>query len=443
MGTVGEQQVALTGRDRGLLRAVGSFGLAANITNIVIGAGIFVLPAAMAREVGPAAPLAYLACALAMGAVALCFAEAGSRVPTSGGPYGYAEAAFGPFWGFVTGALVWLGAVLAAGGITSALAEAIGELLPAMAGDVPRTIFIVAILALFAWVNIRGVEPGARLVGVVTVAKLLPLLAVLVVGAMLIDDDNVALPAQPTSDGFGRAMILAIFAFSGMETALGVSGEVRDPSRTVPRALLGAMAFVALLYVSIQLVAQGVLGAALAASSAPLADTLAQASPELRALVLVGTAVSMLGWLAGDMLSAPRLLFAFARDGFLPARLAALNPRTHAPSAAILIHGAIAVALAVTGTFVQLAILATLASAGVYLIGCAAALVLQRRGVATAGTPLDSKANGFAAIIGIASMAWIILQATQPEALGLLATMVLLTLIFLASRKRRRLRTES
>src|SRR5215467_5035218 len=110
-------------RDRDLKRVVGPFGLAANIVNIVIGAGIFVLPAAISREAGAAAPLAYLACAIIMGAVALCFAEAGSRVPTSGGPYGYAEAAFGPFVGFVMGALIWLSAVLASAGIASAVVE--------------------------------------------------------------------------------------------------------------------------------------------------------------------------------------------------------------------------------------------------------------------------------------------------------------------------------
>lgn len=428
------QRVLREQRDRGLVQVVGPLGLAANVVNIVIGAGIFVLPAAIAGEIGPAAPLAYGACAIAMGAIALCFAEAGSRVPTSGGPYGYAEAAFGPFFGFVMGAFVWLAAVLASAGIAAALLDVLAGFWPPLGGPVARGGIIVSLYVLLAAVNIAGAAPGARLVGVTTIAKLIPLLAFLAVGAFLIRPENLTIPAAPEVGDFGRAMFLAIFAFSGMETALAVSGEVRAPARSVPIGLLGAMGGVTVIYILIQIVAQGVLGSALARSTTPLSDALAGFSPGLAGLLLAGAAISMSGYLAGNALSAPRLLFAAARDGFLPSALAAIHQRTHAPAVAIVVHLGIAAALALTGTFIELAVLSTLATVGIYILGCAATLELRRRGVATAGTPLRFSATVPAAFIGIASMLWVAVQATPGEAISVAIALALIGALYLGVR---------
>jgi amino acid transporter len=229
-------------------------------------------------------------------------------------------------------------------------------------------------------------------------------------------------------------MFLAIFAFSGMETALAVSGEVRAPSRSVPIGLLGAMAAITTIYMLVQIVAQGVLGAELARSATPLSDTLAGFSPSLAGLLLVGAAISMSGYLAGNALSAPRLLFAAARDGFLPSMLAAIYPRTHAPAAAIIVHLGIASALALTGTFIELAVLSTLATVGIYVLGCAAALVLRRRNVATAGQPLRFRATVPAAFIGIASMVWVAAQATLNEAISVAIALAVIVALYLAVR---------
>lgn len=425
-------------RDRGLVQVVGPLGLAANVVNIVIGAGIFVLPAAIAAQIGSAAPLAYVACAIAMGAIALCFAEAGSRVPTSGGPYGYTEAAFGPFAGFIMGALVWLSSVLASAGIAVALVDVLAAFIPVLGGPVVRAGIIVAVHVLLAAVNIAGAAPGARLVGVTTVAKLLPLLVFLAVGAFLIRPENLTISMMPSTADFGRAMILAIFAFSGMETALAVSGEVRAPSRSVPLGLLGAMAGVTAIYMLIQTVAQAVLGGALASSTRPLSDAMAGFSPGLASLLLAGAAISMSGYLAGSALSAPRVLFAAARDGFLPAALATIYPRTHAPAAAIIVHLGIALALALTGTFIELAVLSTLATVGIYVLGCAAALALRRRKVATAGEPLQFRATVPAAFIGIASMLWVAAQATASEAISVAIALAVIVALYLAVRVSRK-----
>jgi len=425
-------------RDRGLVQVVGPLGLAANVINIVIGAGIFVLPATIAGVIGPAAPLVYLASAIAMGAIALCFAEAGSRVPTSGGPYGYAEAAFGPFVGFVMAVFVWLSAVLGSAGIAAALMDVLAGFAPAIGTPIARGGVIVVLYVALAAVNIAGAAPGVRLVGVTTIAKLIPLVVFLAVGAFLVRPENLTIAVAPQAGDFGRAMLLAVFAFSGMETALAVSGEVRAPARSVPIGLLAAMVGVTLIYILIQIVAQGVLGADLARSTAPLSDAMAGFSPGLANLLLAGAAISMSGYLAGNALSAPRLLFAAARDGFLPSWLAAIHPRTHAPTAAIIVHLAIAAALALTGTFIELAILSTLATVGIYVLGCAASVALHRRGVATVGEPLRFRATVPAASIGIVSMLWVAAQATANEAISIAIALTLIVALYLAVRYTRK-----
>ncbi|USI74077.1 APC family permease [Sphingomonas morindae] len=418
--------IARGGRDAGLQRGIGAFALAAGVVNVVIGAGIFSLPAGMARAAGPYALLAYLLCALVMAAVVLCFAEAGSRVPTSGGTYGYIEAAFGPLAGFVAGVLLWLSCVLAAGGIAVACADALARLVPALASPLGHALTILALLGALAAVNLRGVTPAARLVAATTVIKLVPLILFVAVGSLFLDPAKLSAGAQPDAAGIGRAILLSLFAFQGMETTLSASGEVANPARALPRGLVAAMAFTALVYIAIQLVAQGLLGAALQGSTAPLADAMATIDPRLGTVLVVGTALSMAGYLAGDVLGAPRVLFAFARDGFLPRRLAVLSPRGQVPAAAILTHVAIAAFLAVTGTFETLVVLSVLSACALYAGGCAAAWRLRRADVAEAGPPLRLPLLGLWVGLGVISMVCVIALARWVE-IGALAGEILVS----------------
>jgi amino acid transporter len=426
------------GRDKGLVRAIGVVGFAAAITNEVVGSGVYRNPAAMAAAAGTAAPYAYLACLFAMGAIVLCFAEAGSRVPTSGGPYGYVEAAFGPMPGFVAGMLVWLSSVLACGGIAAAVADTVGVIVPMMAGVVPRVIVIVAILGGMAWINLRGVDLAAKAIGWATLVKLLPLVFFLVVGvvALAMGAHAEAPVTGAPSAGIGRAAILAMFALSGMETPLAASGEVRDPSRNVPRALLLAMGSIGVLYVAIQVVADALLGAGLIGSKAPLADALGTLDPRLRAPLLLGAFLSMLFWLGSDILGAPRVLFAFARDRLLPAPLGRLHPRWHTPYVAILLHAGLAALLALTGTYEALAVLSTLAIAPLYASVCAASVALRRRNVAILGAPLALPLLPVAAGIGIVSMTVLVAIAQPVEIGALVGVLVGSALLFLVMRRK-------
>jgi APA family basic amino acid/polyamine antiporter len=419
-------------RDAGLVRAVGPAALAASIINIVIGAGIFAVPGALAASMGVYAPMAFLVCGIAIGAIAICFAEGGSRIPTSGGAYGYIEAAFGPLPGYVAGTLLWLADALSCGGIAAALADLAVSLLPPQFVAPVRVTVIIGVIGGITLVNLGGVAHGARLVKAAAGLKLIPIAIFVVAGVGAIHYSNfVQHTVQPSTAGLGRALILALFLLTGMEIPLSASGEVKQPARTIPRALAMGMVSVTLLYVAIQIIAQGILGPALANSTEPLADAMARISPTLRVLMLAGAAVSMFGWISSDIFGSPRVLFAFARDGLLPRALGRVHPRSHAPHVAILCYAALAAGLALSGTFAELAVLSTLTIAVVYAGGCAASWKLARGGVALAGAPLNFRWLGTAMAIGISSMVVVIALASRAEILGLIGVVVVSALVYL------------
>ena len=323
-----------TTRGEPLLRVIGTFGLAAAIINITVGGGIFRLPANVAGSLGAAAPIAYIVCAVAMGLIVFCIADAGSRVPLTGGPYAYVGTAFGPFVGFMSGVVLWMLGSFAPAAVATVFASSLGLLVPALAGRARETAVVIAVFGFWSLVNLRGVALAVRLNSIATVAKLLPLLMVAVGGAFFVDSQKLQIAALPAAGDVARTSLLLIFAFAGIECALVPSGEVRDTARTVPRAIALAMIGVTTLYVVLQVVAQGILGSALAtASVSPLADAAgASLGGWARSLLLMGATVSMFGNLGGTTLAMPRIVFALARDGFLPRALAVVHPIRRVPA---------------------------------------------------------------------------------------------------------------
>jgi amino acid transporter len=407
-----------------LVRALGVRQLAASIVNVTVGAGIFVLPAAVASGLGAAAPAAYLVCAGAMALIVTSFALAGSRVSLTGGIYAYVEVAFGPFVGFVAGALQWLMLWLTAGGLLSAFVDQVGLLVPGTGQGLPRAAIIVATVALLAFVNVRGVGIGASVIEGAVVAKLLPLAVFLAVGVFFVQPEALAWPGWPAADALGETVLLLIFAFVGIEVALVPSGEVRDARRTVPRAIYVALGLTTLLYLAIQAVAQGVLGAGMAQhAEAPLAAAASRFLGEGgRLLVLAGGAVSMFGYMCGDMLSSPRSLYAFGRDGFLPRALARVHPSFHTPYVAIVVHALLASALAISSSFRHLAVLSNVSVLSLYLLCCAAALRLVSRPAPAGETAFTFPGARVVPVAAMAVIAWILLHATRQEMAVLAAT---------------------
>jgi len=425
--------------DRGLTRAIGVWGLAAAVFNTTVGGGIFRLPGSVTGLIGPSAPLVYVICALAMGLIVLTFAEAGSRVSMTGGPYAYVELVFGPYAGFMSGVLLWLLGTTAMASVSSAYAGFIGTLIPALGSPVPRALVLAATFAFLAGVNVRGVQQGTRLIAAVSVAKLLPLLILVAVGAVAIAPANLVVESLPAASSFARTAIVLIFAFTGAESALVPSGEMKDPSRTVPRALAIAMIGVTILYIAIQLVAQGVLGAdALAAAkAAPLAAVAERlmGSPG-RLLLLIGAAISTFGYMSGMTLAVPRALFAFARDGFLPRQMAAVHPVFHTPWLAIVLQSAVVCALAVANEFEALAVLANLSALLLYFMCAVAAWELRRRGVQNEGTtPFNLPLGPTVHVLTCVVIAWLLTSITAAEWRSVAYVLAVATGLFFFRRK--------
>jgi amino acid transporter len=425
----------VTSSTPGLVRAVGVFGLAASIFNVTVGGGIFRLPSGAAAAAGTAAPFVYLICAAVMACVVLCFAEAGSRVPLTGGPYAYVEAVFGRYVGFLSGVLLWMLGTTAVAGVSSAFAEGIGTLigLPSI-----RTPLIIVTFLGLALINIRGVKQGTRLIVVLSIAKLLPLLLFVGIGAFFIMPANLVVEQMPAPSSLARAAIILIFAFSGCESALVPSGEVKEPARTVPRALAIAMIGVTLLYLAVHLVAAGLLGGRLATvPTAPLAFAAEQfmGSPG-RMLLLVGASISMLGYVSGMTLAVPRALWKFAQDGLLPPAIGAIHGTYRTPHVAIVVQTSLVGLLAIFNSFEQLAVISNLAALLLYAACAMATLVLRQRGVRQDGAvPFSVPGGPVIPVVTVLLIGWLLTSITVAEWTVLAATLAVASLIFVIARR--------
>jgi APA family basic amino acid/polyamine antiporter len=426
--------------DSRLVRAIGVWGLAAGIVNVTVGGGIFRLPAGVAGSLGAAAPIAYLVCTIAMALIVVCFADAGSRVSMTGGPYAYVETAFGPFVGFLSGVLLWVGMTFALSAVSSFFADSLLALAPAI-GQTGKRVALAVILVALAAANARGVRGVTRMNTIFTVAKLLPLLVFIVVGAFAMRAENLAIATPPTGAGVARASLLLLFAFLGVESALVPSGEVKEPARTVPVAIFLAMGVVAVLYVAVQVVAQGLLGSALAGDPTPLASAAGVAmGPAGRSLILVGSVVSMFGYVSGMTLAVPRMLFAFGRDGFLPSSLAAVHPVWRTPHMAIAVQTALVIVLGLFGIFEVLAVAANATMLIVYAACCFAAMRLRRRGVEGGGVPFRVPGARVAPWLALGVIGWLLWELEPTEWLAAGVILVLATVVFAATRTTRRAR---
>jgi APA family basic amino acid/polyamine antiporter len=408
-----------------LIRAMGTFGLAAAIINITIGGGIFRLPANVAGSLGPAAPVAYLVCAVAMALIVRCIAVAGSRVSLTGGPYAYVGTALGPYAGFISGVLLWMLGTFAGAAVATVFASSVGLLFGERTGRGIETVVLIGAFAFWVLVNLRGVALGARLNSIATVAKILPLLLIGVGGLFFINTENLSWTTTPSAVDVARTSLLLIFAFAGLEVALVPSGEVRDTARTVPRAIALAMIGITMLYLALQISAQGILGDRLAdATISPLADAAgASFGGWARTVLLVGASISMFGYLGGMTLSVPRMIYAFARDGYLPQVFAAVDATHHVPGLAIVSQSVLVVALAITGTFERLAILANVSALALYL-GCALA----------AWRLTGSRVVPW---LACAVIVWLLTGLTRGEWLGFGICVVLATIAYIATAGRR------
>jgi amino acid transporter len=362
-----------------LRRALGRWDLTAIGVNQVIGSAIFLLPADVARLVGPWGPLAFLAVGLLSLCIALCFAEVGSRFDRTGGPYLPARAAFGRFIGFEIGWMMWFTRVSSQASVANGLALALAFYWPMLADGLARAALITVVTVILTWINIRGVKQSSVVVNVLTIGKLVPLAVFILAGLWFIDPARWSQMPPVTPSQAGAAALLLIFAYGGYEVTGVLAGEASNPRRDVPIAFVMTLVVVSVVMTLTSVVATGVLPA-IGESRTPLADGAALFLGAAGALMVsVGSSVSMAGNNMGQILNGSRTLFALAENGDLPRWFARVHRDYRTPENAILFTAVVALALALSGSFVFLAAVSAVARLVMYLAVCLSTLVLRRR----------------------------------------------------------------
>lgn len=388
-----------------LIRAIGRWALTAAVINSVIGSGIFGLPAPVAALVGPWSPVAVLIAGCSIFIIVLCFAEVGGRFDQAGGPYLYTREAFGPVVGFQVGWLhVWT-RIFAAAAVLNIFISYLATLLPWTATPTGRPVAMTAAVLVVTVLNVMGVRQAAWTVNAFTVAKLLPLGAVILLGVVRIDP--AVLATQSVSElRWTDAVLLLVFAYGGFESAVIAGSESRDPTRDTPFALIAAMLVITGVYCLVQLTIVGVLPNA-AGHAAPVSATLGLlVGPAGVTLGSIAVLISTYGWLTGFALMTPRILFAMAERKELPGFIAHVHPRTRTPGVAIAVNSAIALSLGLASNFGQLATFSAISRLLVFGMTCGALVGLRR----TCGPSDRFRAPGgpVLAALGVGFCVWLL-----------------------------------
>ncbi len=414
-----------------LVRALGPFLLAAVIVNVIVGGGIFRLPATISSHLGPASPSAFLLGALVMLPITACFAAVGSRVISTGGPYSYLRTAFGPQAGFIAGSLMWICNVASSAGIANGLFDMAQTSWPVLQEPTVRALMFAVLYAVLAMLNGMGVSLSGRVLVFFATLKLTPLLILLSLGIWQVDWTQIQFFAIPSSAALGSAMIAAIFAYSGIETALIPSGEVRNPAKDVPRAALAATLVVILIYVGLQIICQASLGASLATDKTAIASAAGLLYAPLKSVILVTAGISIVGFMMGNLLGSARIVYALGHDGYLPSVFGHIG-KTGVPMFAIAAHAIAACALAIAGNFDFLVNVSTGANCLIYLAVALTAWHLQRRNISQSEQPFMLPGGQWLlpAISSIA-MVWILSTLPKQEWQAIISALAVLSLIYL------------
>src|SRR3954447_8659364 len=421
-----------------LKRALGRWDLTALGVNQAIGGAIFLWPAQVAAQVGAWSPVGFVLIGLLSLSVALCFAELSSRFEATGGPYVFTRAAFGDFVGFEIGWMQWFSRATSQASIMAATALALGYYWPALTTGWPRAAFLLVLTLSFGAVNIRGVRQGSLLVNVMTVGKLVPLAVFILVGVTHLEPSRLTTLPPITLPQSLAAGLLLIFIYGGYEVVPVPAGESVDPRRDVPFAMVATIVSVMIVMTLTQVVTQGVL-VDVAVHATPIADAAAVFMGAAGALLIgVGSVLSMTGNNAGQVLSGSRMIFALAEQGQLPSFLARIHPIYRTPANAIIFTSAVALTLALSGSFAQIALVSALARLLMYGGSAAATLRLRSPQFAHLVKPAGFTAP-FGAVVPIAAIGVCVALAagaTRQQLLGGLAALAVGAILFLISRAR-------
>ena len=371
--------------NEGLIRGIRRWDLVALLVNVTVGAGIFKLPADVQMAVGNYSLLAFVACAVVIALIALCFAEVASRFSGTGGPYLYAKETFPSPIGFLVGWLMWLTRLAGFATLLLVFVSYLGYFWPAAESGIARITVITSLVLALTVINLIGVRESTRASNVFTISKLIPLLLLVAVGLFFIKGHSFTFEAAPTFGTFSGAVFVLIFAFSGFEAVLINTGEIREPQRVIPFALIAAIAACVVLFLLIQVMCISTLPD-LATSERPLADAGAALFGAWGpAMIAGGALISVFGTLNVIMLASSRMPFAMAVRGQLPAPLASIHARSRTPHVSIVVSAIAVLLFALPGTFIYALKFSAIARVIVYASTCVALPILRLR--ARSGTP--------------------------------------------------------
>ena len=390
-----------------LVRGIGRWDLTAVIINCIIGAGIFGLPSKVYAAIGSYSIAAFAVCALIVSLIVLCYAEVASRFASTGGPYLYALETFGPATAFGVGWLSFVVRVTTMAANTNLLVTYLGFLWPDATGPSNRIIVIAAVNLGLLMVNIVGVRQSSVATNVLTIGKLLPLSAFVLIGLFFIDTSRFTFVPTPGYSSFSAAVLLAIYAFVGFEVGIVPAGEARDPRRDFPFALFVGLGVVTAIYILAQMVAIGTLPQ-LASSERPLADAAVNfIGPMGAALISIGAIISIFGNLNVGLLAGSRLLYAMGERNELPAFFASTHHRFRTPVVSLIVKTVFIFVLTVQSSFISAVVIATITRLLVYATTCLALPILRRRGdvpEARFKAPLGMAA----AVLSMVLIAWLL-----------------------------------
>ena len=421
-----------------LKRVIGVSGLAFTIVNFVVGAGIFALPAIVGNQLGNFAMFGYLVCGLLMAAIMLCYAEIGSKITAAGGNYAYVKAAFGEFPAYLVNWLFLIGwSIFSDAALMNLFANSLAVMFPVFSGVWARALVFFVLFVPVIIVNILGAREGVMMVTLITILKLLPLFGIIALGFTHINKGQFHWEHFPGMGTFGGSILALFFAFCGFESALNISGELKNPSRTVPLGIMFGGLFVVVFYLLLQFVTQGVLGPDMAsAKDAPLAAVAEKLMGSAGGkILLITTAISCVGTVFADILTAPRLLYAGARDGLFPSIFGKTHPKYATPYWAIITYAGLIFIIAVSGEFEQLMILATAAILLIYLSVVLATVKLRRQNKTGAGKTFRMPGGMIFPVIAIVTIGWLLSQLKKADILSTIVFIAIVCVVYFLSKK--------
>jgi len=421
----------------GLIRAIGRWTFAALIVNCIIGSGVFGLPSILASLVGRASVVAVMLAVLVVAIIMACFSEVASRFTQTGGPYVYAQAAFGRFMGIQVAWLVWFVRLTACAANANLFVTYLGEFWPEANSPAAKIVILTFLLGVLAAINVRGVKAGAHVSTFFTIAKLGSLGFVCAAGAFYLLSLHGPVPqviVAPGETQWARAIVLLIFAYGGFEAALISAGEAKDPRRDIPFGLFAGLITCAVVYSVIQWVVVGTLPDP-AHSQRPLADVARIAiGGKGAAFIALGALLSVYGYLSGNILATPRITFALGERGDFPALFARLHPHFRTPYVSILAFAFLVWLLALFGSFAGNATLSAGSRLFYYGVTCAALPALRKKNREQALIPMP--AGNVLGVLGALLCAALLTQIEYNKSLILLAAVAVALLNWLAVRRR-------